>query len=326
MRRREFISLLGGAAATWPVAVRAQQPASPVIGFLSSLTSSDQESITAAFRQGLHDAGYVEGRDVIIEYRWAEGQYDRLPALAADLVSRRVSVIAAISGTPAVLAAKAATTTIPIVFAVGGDPVSHGLVTSLKRPEGNVTGVDFFTMLGSKRLGLLRELIPKSRRISLLVNPNNSVSLEDGKDTQAAAQAISLESKVINVSSSAEIDPAFATIARERPDALYVAPDPIFFNERNHVVALAARQAVPTIYPDRESAEAGGLMSYGASRTDAYRQAGVYAGRILKGEKPVELPVLLPIKFELVINLKTARALGLDVPPTLLARADEVIE
>ena len=326
MRRREFISLFGGAIAAWPLTTRAQQPAMPVIGFLSSLTLSDQAPITAAFREGLKDAGYVEGRNVVIEYRWAEGQYDRLPALAADLVSRQVSVIAAISGTPAVQAAKAATKTIPVVFAIGGDPVSSGLVTSLNRPEGNVTGVDFFTMLGPKRLGLLLELVPKSKKIALLLDLDNPVTAADGKDTQAAAQAMSLESTVLNATSRGEIDLAFATIAHERPNALYVAPDPVFFNERIHIIELAARYAVPTVYADRETTEAGGLMSYGASRTDSYRQAGVYVGRVLKGEKPAELPVTLPTRFELVINLKTAKALGLTVPFSLLSRADEIIE
>jgi putative ABC transport system substrate-binding protein len=325
MRRLAFIALLGAAAAC-PLMARAQQPATPVIGFLSSLAVSDQAPITAAFREGLNDAGYVEGRNVVIEYRWAEGQYDRLPTLAADLVSRQVSVIAAISGTPAVQAAKAATTTIPIVFAIGGDPVSTGLVTRLNRPEGNVTGINFFTMLGPKRLGLLRELVPTSKKIALLVDLNNSVTAADGRDTQAAAQAMSLEAKVLNATSRDDIDLAFATIAQERPDALYVAPDPIFLNERSHIIELAARYAVPTVYADREATEAGGLMSYGASRRDAYRRAGVYVGRVLKGEKPAELPVTLPTKFELVINLKAAKALGLTVPPTLLARADEVIE
>jgi len=325
MRRREFISLLG-CAAVWPITARAQQPAMPVIGFLSSLSSSDQAPIANAFRQGLNDAGYVEGRNVAIEYRWAEGQYDRLPALAADLVNRQVSVIAAISGTPAVQAAKAATKTIPIVFAIGGDPVSSGLVTSLNRPEGNVTGVDFFTMLGPKRLGLLLELVPKSKKIALLLDLDNPVTAADGRDTQAAVQAMSLESKVLNATSRGEIDLAFATIAREQPNALYVAPDPVFFNERMHIIELAARYAVPTVYADREATEAGGLMSYGASRTDTYRQAGVYVGRILKGEKPAELPVTLPTHFELVINLKTAKALGLTVPFSLLSRADEIIE
>jgi ABC-type uncharacterized transport system substrate-binding protein len=326
MRRRDFITLIGGAAATWPLAAVAQQSAMPVIGFLSSLTLNDQAPITAAFREGLKDAGYVEGRNVVIEYRWAEGQYDRLPALAADLVSRQVSVIAAISGTPAVQAAKAATTTIPIVFAIGGDPVRSGLVSSLNRPEANVTGVNFFTMLGPKRLGLLRELVPTSKNIALLVDLNNSVSAADGRDTQAAAQAMSLEAKVLNATNRDDIDLAFAMIARERPDALYVAPDPIFLNERSHIIELAARYAVPAVYAEREYAEAGGLMTYGASRTDAYRLAGVYVGRVLKGEKPADLPVIQSAKFELVINLKTAKALGIKLPSGLLSITDEAIE
>jgi putative ABC transport system substrate-binding protein len=262
MRRREFITILGGAAATWPLAAIAQQPAMPVIGFLSSLSSGDQAPIMAAFRQGLNDAGYAEGRNIVIEYRWAEGQYDRLPALVADLVRR-----------PAVQAAKAATTTIPIVFAIGGDPVSSGLVTRLNRPEGNVTGVNFFTMLGPKRLGLLRELVPKSKKIALLVDLNNPVTAADGRDTQAAAQAMSLESQVFNATSRGEIDLAFTTIARERPDALYVAPDPIFLNERSHIIALAARYAVPAVYAEREAAEAGGLMSYGVDSMECPTEA-----------------------------------------------------
>jgi putative tryptophan/tyrosine transport system substrate-binding protein len=331
MRRREFISLLAGAAASsplWPLAARAQQSGPlPVIGFLSSLTSSDQPRIMAPFHQGLDEAGYVEGRNVAIEYRWAAGQYDRLPALAAELVRRQVSVIAAVSGTPSATAAKAATATIPIVFAMASDPVASGLVSSLNRPSGNVTGATFFTAaLAGKRLELLRELVPKATTIALLVNPDNPPSAADGSDAQAAAQTIGLQAKVLNVGTRREIEAAFATLARERPDILYVGPDAIFFNERNLVVALAARHAVPAIYADRESAEAGGLMSYGASRSDAYRQAGTYAGRILKGAKPADLPVVLPAKFAMVINAKTAKALGLDVPPMLIARADEVIE
>jgi putative tryptophan/tyrosine transport system substrate-binding protein len=327
MRRREFITLLGGAAAAWPFTARAQQPAMPVIGFLSSLASSDQSRIMAAFHQGLDQAGYTEGRNLGIEYRWAAGQYDRLPALAADLVRQRVAVIAAISGTPSALAAKAATTTIPIVFAMASDPVASGLVSSLNRPSGNVTGASFFTAaLGAKRLELLRQLVPKATTIALLVNPDNPPGAADGRDAQAAAQAIGLQAKVLNVRTGREIEAAFAMLARERPDTLYVGPDAIFFNERDLIVALAARHGLPAIYADRESVEAGGLMSYGASRSDAYRQAGNYVGRILKGAKPGDLPVVLPAKFAMVVNLKTAKALGLTVPLGLLNAADEVIE
>jgi putative ABC transport system substrate-binding protein len=327
VNRRQFITLLGGAAATWPVAARAEQPATPVVGFLSSLTPSDAPRIMAAFELGLREAGYVDGRNVVIERRWAEGQYDRLPALAADLVRRQVAVIAAISGTPAGLTAKAATATIPIVFAMGSDPTAFGLVSSFNRPEGNVTGATFFTAsLGAKRLELLRELVPRATTIALLVNPDNPASAADEANVQSAAHAVGQQSKVYHVSTGLDIDIAFAMFTRERPDALFIGPDPLFFNQRDTVVALAARYAVPAIYADREIAEAGGLISYGASRTDAYHQAGIYVGRILKGEKPADLPVVLPTKFELVINLKTAKALGLDVPPTLVARANEVIE
>jgi putative ABC transport system substrate-binding protein len=331
MRRREFITLIGGAAAApsllWPLAARAQQAAVPVIGFMSSLTPSDQTAIMTAFRRGLGDAGFTEGRNVAIEYRWAEGRYERLPEMAADLTRRQVAVVAAISGTPAALAAKAATTTIPIVFAMASDPVDAGLVGSLNRPGGNITGATFFTgLLGEKRVGLLRELLPKATTIALLVNPDNRSGVVDGINAQAAVRAIGLRERMFDARDGREIDAVFATLARERPDALYVNPDALFFNERARIVALAARHAMPAIYADRESAEAGGLLSYGASRTEAYRQAGSYVGRILRGEKPGDLPIVLPTKYPLVINLKTAKTLGLEVPDRLLVAADEVIE
>jgi putative ABC transport system substrate-binding protein len=327
LKRRDFITLLGGAAAAWPLPAGAQQPAMPVIGFLSSLTSVDRPRIMAAFLQGLNDAGYVEGRNVAIEFRLAEGQYERLPALAADLVRRQVAVIAAVSGTPAVLAAKAATTTIPIVFANGSDPVTFDVVSSLNRPGGNVTGVSFFAaLLGAKRLAQLRELLPNVKTVALLLNPDNPAGAVDRTDVQAAALAIGLQAKVLDVSTGREIDTAFASLARERPDALYVGPDALFLNERNRLVALTARDAIPAIYADREIVEAGGLISYGANRSDAYRLAGIYTGRILKGEKPADLPVMRSTKFEFVLNLKTAKTLGLEIPPSLLALTDEVIE
>jgi putative ABC transport system substrate-binding protein len=326
MRRRKFIALLGSAAVAWPLAARAQQ-AMPVIGFMSSLSSRDQASIMTAFRNGLGDAGFTEARNLAIEYRWADSRYERLPEFAADLTRRRVKVIAAISGTPAALAAKAATTTIPIVFAMASDPIDAGLIGSLNRPGGNITGATFFTgLLGEKRVGLLRELVPKATDIALLVNPDNRTGVVDGRNAEAAAHAIGLRATIFNVRAGREIDDLFATLAGNRPDALYVNPDALFFNERNRIVALAARHAIPAIYADRESIEAGGLLSYGASRSEAYRQAGSYVGRILKGEKPGDLPVVLPTRYQLVINLNTAKALGLTIPDKLMALADEVIE
>jgi putative ABC transport system substrate-binding protein len=318
--------MLGGVAA-WPLAARAQQTGVPVIGLLSSLESTDSNIVKSAFHEGLSGLGFVEGRNVAIEYRWAEGDYRRLPALAVELVQRKVAVIAAIGGTPAALAAKAATTTIPIVFAIGGDPIGPGLVPSLSRPGGNITGVTFYgTALVTKRLDLARELISKERTIAMLVHPDNPPSVAEGKAVQEAAAAVEQPLQILHASTQRDLDEAFALIEQRRIGALLVSPDPFFFSERVKLVVLAARHALPTIFPDREQAEAGGLMSYGASRRDTYRQAGNYVGRILKGEKPSELPVMLPTKFHLVINLKTAKSLRIDVPATVLARADEVIE
>jgi putative tryptophan/tyrosine transport system substrate-binding protein len=325
--RRQLVRLLGGAAVAWPVAASAQQPAIPVIGFLSSLKAGDRSRILPPFTRGLDEAGFADGRNVKIEYRFAEAQYERLPALAAELVRQRVTVIAAISGTPAALAAKTATTTIPIVFAIGFDPVRYGLVASLNRPTENLTGVTFFSAaLGTKRVELLRELVPKAKTIALLVNPDNPHDAADTANVAAAVDAMGLRPRYLDVRNDREIESAFAALARERSDILYVWPDPLFTSERSHLALLTAKNALPAIYSDREIAEAGGLMSYGASRTDAYFQAGIYTGRILRGDKPTELPVVLPTKFEFVINLKTAKALGLQVPDKLLALADEVIE
>jgi putative tryptophan/tyrosine transport system substrate-binding protein len=327
MKRREFITLLGGAALAWPLVARAQQSAVPVIGFLHSASIATIADELRAFRQGLRDTGYVEGENVTIEHRPAENQTDRLPELAADLLRRRVAAIAA-ADSPSVRAAMAATTAIPILFIVGEDPVRLGLVASLARPGGNVTGINFFSNeLVAKRLELLRELVPSTTRVAVLVNPASAETTEYTlRDAEVAARAMGLQIQALKASSSAEINAAFATFVRERPDALFVGPSPFFTSRRVQLAQLATLHRVPAMYARREAVEAGGLISYGASLTAAYRQVGVYTGRILKGAKPADLPVLQSTKFELVINVQTARMLGLDVPPTLLARADEVIE
>jgi putative ABC transport system substrate-binding protein len=328
LKRREFITLFGGAAVAWPVAARAQQPAMPVIGFLNPASPESLPPFLRAFRQGLKDTGYVDGENLAIEYRWAEGQFDRLPALATELVRRQVAVIAATGGISSATAAKSATTTIPIVFMVGEDPVRLGLVASIARPSGNLTGINFFNSeLVAKRLELLRELMSAVARVAVLVNPANAMNAKTTlTDVEAAARAIGLQIQVLHASNSREINAAFATVARDRPDALFVGNDVLFASRRVQLATLAVRHLVPTIYPQRDFVEAGGLMSYGASLTDTFRQVGVYTGRILRGAKPADLPVVQASKFELVINAETARMLGITVPPTLLARADEVIE
>jgi ABC-type uncharacterized transport system substrate-binding protein len=327
MNRREFITLLGGAAAAWPLAASAQQPTMAVIGYLGAASPHTGVQIVAALRQSLAEAGYVEGRNVGIEAHWAEGQYDWLPVMASEMVRRQVSVIVATGGTAAALAAKAATTTIPLVFSVTDDPVALGLVSSLARPGGNATGVTFLLAeLGAKQLGLLRELVPTATHIGLLINPNNTTSEVQTSDVVAAASSVGATIDVVRATDSREIEAAFAALVRNRADALLVGTDPLLFSRRVQLATLAARHAIPAIYPVRENVEVGGLMSYGTSLTEVYRQVGAYTVRILKGAKPADLPVVRSTKFELVINLATARALGLEVPPMLLARADEVIE
>jgi putative tryptophan/tyrosine transport system substrate-binding protein len=325
VRRRELIALLGSAAAAWPLAARGQQPAMPVIGFVNA--GSPDAPFAAAFRKGLNEAGYFEGQNVTVEWHWLEGQFDRLPALMADLVRRRVALIATPAGNSAAQVAKAATTTIPIVFGVSEDPVKLGLVASLARPGANATGINFFvTELTAKRLALLHELVPKAVRIAVLVNPANSATESVIREIPDAARAMGLQIQVLNASTRNEIEAGFATLVRERADALYVAGDVFFTSRRVQFATLAASYRIPASYPSREAVEAGGLMSYATDRVDMWRQVGGYTGQILKGAKPADLPVLQSTKFEFVINLQTARALGLDVPPSLLARADEVIE
>ena len=323
MKRREFITLLGGAAA-WPLAARAQQP---VIGYLHIASPGPFAPFVGAFRQGLREAGYVEGQNLAIEYRWAEGRYDRLPAMAAELVGRQVSLIAAQGGAAAAAAAKEATGAIPIVFSMGGDPVKEGIVASLSRPGGNVTGISVLTtQLAAKRLEIMREVVPKADVIAMLVNPTNMTNLEQLRDSQEAGRALGLRIHVLEASSAGDFDPAFAAITRMRIGALVVGAEAYFHSQRERIVGLAMRHAIPTIYEWREFADAGGLMSYGTDLAEGYRLVGVYAGRILKGAKPAELPVMQATKVQFVVNLKTAKALGLTVPLPLLGRADEVIE
>jgi len=325
MRRRDFITLIGAAAA-WPLAARGQQPGVPVIGYLDGGSLGTSAHVVAAIRKGLSETGYVEGSNVNIEYHWAEGNYDRLSAMAAEVAHRQVAVIVAM-GTPSAFAAKAATSTVPIVFGGGIDPVQAGLVSSLHRPGGNVTGVTSMNAeIETKRLGLLNELLPRATRFAVLVNPNSPLAEFDIKDAQASAKTIGRQIEILTASTNREIDAAFASLVQKGAEALLIGPDVFFTNRRVQLATLAVRLGVPAIYSFREFAEAGGLMSYGTSNADRDRQVGVYAGRILKGEKPADLPILRPTKFELVINLQTARTLGLTVPNTLLARADEVIE
>ena len=328
MRRRDFVTLIAGSAvAAWPLAGRAQQMAEPVVGFLSARSAEDSVRVLAAFRQGLAETGYVEGRNVVIEFSWAQGQYDRLPALATELVRRQVAVLATVGGQQSARAAKAATNTIPIIFGIGEDPVDEGLVASVSRPDANITGATFSTsLLGAKRLGLLRDLVPGADLIALLVNPNTTQGQKQTRDVQEAARGLGQRLVVLNGGSDESIEASFAALTQQHVGALLVGSDPFFDVRRDRLVALAAQHRVPAIYQFREYVLAGGLMSYGASITDMYRQVGLYVGRILKGEKTTDLPVMQPTKFELVINLKTAKTLGIKLTDNLLSLADEVIE
>jgi putative tryptophan/tyrosine transport system substrate-binding protein len=325
--RREFITLIGGAAAAWPPAARAQQPAMPVIGFIYSASPDPVAHRLRAFRQGLKESGYVEGENIVIEYRWVENRIDRLPEMVAELIGRRVTVIVAMS-TVAAVAAKAANTTIPIVFQAAEDPVRLGVVASLARPGGNATGINVFNAeVTGKRLGFLRDLVPTAKRVGVLVDPNNAAITESVlRDAESAARTMGLQILVVDATTSREIDAAFATFVREQVDALFVGPSGFFSSRRVHIASQAMRHGIPAAYSQREIPEVGGLLSYGTNLTDAWRQVGVYAGRVLKGAKPADLPVLQSTKFELVINAQTARLLGLTVPPGLLVAADEVIE
>jgi putative ABC transport system substrate-binding protein len=327
MRRREFIAVLGGAAVGWPLAAHAQQPAMPVIGFLSSRSPSESSGVVAAFRQGLGESGFVEGQNLAIAFRWAEGHYDRLPALAAELVDLHVNVLFAAGGPPSAFAAKAATATIPTVFSAVNHPVELGLVASLNRPGGNLTGTSMFTAeIASKNVNLLKEMVPAATLVAYLINPTNPAAKIYSDSVIAAASALGITARVVNASTEQDLDDAFASSKRFGAAGLVVIGEPFFDTQRNRIVALAQRYALPAIYTFREYVTAGGLMSYGPSITDAYRRGGIYVARILKGEKPADLPVMQPTKFDFAINLKMAKILGLNVPPTLLATADEVIE
>jgi putative ABC transport system substrate-binding protein len=328
VKRREFITVLGGAAAAWPLAARAQQPVMPVVVFVSGRSPEDSARFGGAFRKALNGTGYIEGQNVTVEYHWLEGQHNRLPSLMAELIRRPVAVIAVPGSGPAALAAKAATTTIPIVFGVPEDPVKLGLVASLARPGGNATGINFLASeVVAKRLGLLRDLVPKAVRVAVLINPANAPSAETMlRDVPEAARALGLQMTVLNASTSREIETAFSALVRERADALFVSPDGLFVTRRVQFATLSARHGIPATYPAREWVEVGGLMSYGVDLSDVFRQAGVYTGQILKGAKPADLPVMQSTKFEFVINMQTARALGLEVPNAIQLLADEVIE